>query len=83
MWYLYIICCSDNSLYTGITNNLSKRMASHNSGKGAKYTQYRTPVALVYQEKFDDRSQASMREASIKKLSRQKKMELISLSCNG
>jgi putative endonuclease len=78
-WFLYIIRCSDNSLYTGISNSLNKRIEAHNSGKGAKYTKGRAPVTLVHQEKFTDKSSASKREAEIKKLTRKEKLELLSL----
>ena len=76
-WFTYILICADNTLYTGITNNLDKRIATHNSGKGAKYTRGRGPVKLVYSETSTDKSSASKREAQIKNLSRQEKLELI------
>lgn len=75
--YTYIVKCSDGTLYTGWTTDLSKRLAAHNSGKGAKYTRSRTPVTLAYFEAFSDRQDAMRREAAIKKLSRQKKEALI------
>jgi putative endonuclease len=76
-WYLYIVRCRDDSLYTGITNDLEKRLADHNRGRGAKYTAARRPVELVYQESWPDRSAASRREAEVKKLSRVDKLSLI------
>jgi putative endonuclease len=76
-WFIYIIKCSDNTLYTGITTDLKKRIATHNNGTGAKYTKHRTPVTLIYSEPSLDRSSASKREAQIKSLSRQEKLELI------
>lgn len=76
-WSVYIIQCADNTLYTGISNNIDKRIATHNSGKGAKYTRGRTPVKLVYQEKLTNKAVASQREAEIKKLTRQEKLNLI------
>jgi len=76
-WFVYILKCSDNSLYTGITTNIVKRIATHNKGTGAKYTKHRKPVALVYSEPSLDRSSASKREAQIKSLSRLEKLELI------
>ncbi|MDH5533304.1 MAG: GIY-YIG nuclease family protein [Candidatus Pacebacteria bacterium] len=76
-WFIYIIKCNDNTLYTGITNDLDKRIDKHNTGTGAKYTRNRTPVKLVYSEPSSDRSSASKREAQIKGLSRLKKLELI------
>lgn len=76
-YYVYILRCKDNSLYTGITNDLEKRLEVHNSGKGAKYTRSHRPVTLAYSEKLPDRSSALRREAEIKKLTRQQKEELI------
>lgn len=76
-WCVYILRCSDNTLYTGITNNLEKRIAAHNSGKGAKYTKSRRPVKLVYSENCADRSAASKREYAIKQLRRAEKEKLI------
>ena len=76
-WCVYILKCSDGSLYTGITNSLSKRIDIHNSGKGAKYTKSRLPVALVYEEYTHDKSRSLKREIEIKKLTRSKKIELI------
>lgn len=75
--YTYILKCADNSLYTGWTNNLKKRLEDHNLGKGAKYTRARLPVALVYYETYDTREEAMRREAAIKKLSRPQKERLI------
>lgn len=75
--YTYIVKCSDETLYTGWTNNLKKRMEAHNSGKGAKYTKNRRPVELVYFEEYDTKQEAMKREYAIKQLSRQKKLALI------
>ena len=75
--YVYILKCSDASFYTGWTNNLEKRLAAHNSGKGAKYTRTRLPVELVYYEAFESKSEAMSREWHIKRLKRQEKCELI------
>ena len=78
MYYLYILKCSDNTLYTGITTSLSRRIKEHNSSKlGAKYTRGRQPVKLVYSKKFSNRSQASKEELRVKKLSRNEKLYLI------
>lgn len=77
MNYTYIVRCKDDSLYCGWTNDLKKRLASHNSGKGAKYTRSRHPVTLVYFETFDTKEEAMRREFAIKRLSRIKKLELI------
>jgi putative endonuclease len=65
-WYVYILECSDKSLYTGITNNIEKRIKTHNAGKGSKSLLGKLPVKLVYSEKADNRSEALKREAVIK-----------------
>jgi len=75
-WIVYILKCSDESLYTGITNNLEKRLQLHASGKGSKYTRGRGPLELVHQERFKTRSLASKRELFIKKLNRLDKIKL-------
>lgn len=80
MYHLYILKCSDQTLYTGITTDLKRRVIEHNSSKlGAKYTSARRPVRLVYSKKFKNRSLASKEEARIKKLKREKKLELIKI----
>ena len=77
-WCIYIVRCSDGSLYTGITTDLERRLFEHNNAKnGAKYTRPRRPVTLVYQEMADSRSQASKREREIKNLTQQQKLLLI------
>lgn len=77
-WYVYIVICSDTSLYTGITTNLARRITEHNSSiKGAKYTRARQPVCLQYYEECCTRSEASKREYQIKKLKRKQKDTLI------
>ena len=76
--YIYIVECADKTLYTGYTNNLQKRMETHNAGKGAKYTKTRLPVKLVYSEEFDDKESAMKREWFIKnKMKRADKLALI------
>ena len=77
MFYVYILTCSDNTLYTGYTNNIARRLNVHNSGKGAKYTRGRIPVILVYSEEFPSKIEAQQRERTIKKLNRIKKLALI------
>jgi len=77
MWYVYIVECNDGSLYTGITNDIDKRIKKHNSGKGAKYTKTRLPVKLKIKFEANDRSEASKLEYKIKQLSRQEKLKLI------
>lgn len=76
-WFVYIVKCKDNTLYTGITNNLQNRINTHNLGKGSKYTRARRPVTLVYSETHSNKSGASKREAQIKSLSRFQKLKLI------
>lgn len=76
-WFVYILKCADGSLYTGITNDLARRLDSHLKGKASRYTRARLPVALVYQESHPNRSSASIREAAIKKLPRPDKEALI------
>lgn len=80
MNYIYILKCSDGTLYTGYTNNISKRILAHNSGKGAKYTRGRRPVKLVYSEKYLSKKNALKREYEIKQLSRKEKIKLIKSS---
>jgi len=78
MYQLYILKCADETLYTGITVDLKRRVGEHNSSKlGAKYTRARRPVTLVYSKSFRNRSKASIEESRIKKLSRALKWELI------
>jgi len=79
LWYVYILECADNTYYTGITNNIEKRIACHENGSGAKYTKGRGPFKLVFQESHPDRSLASQREIQIKKFSLTQKKELIEL----
>lgn len=75
--YVYIVKCSDGSLYTGWTNNLTKRIETHNEGKGAKYTKTRLPVELVYSEKCESKEAAMSREWHIKRMTRKQKLEMI------
>ena len=77
IWSCYILCCVDDTLYTGITNDLEKRLAAHNEGTAAKYTRARGPVELVFMEDCADRSAASKREMAIKSLTRAEKLVLI------
>lgn len=84
MYYLYILECADQTLYTGITTDLSRRMGEHNKNKlGAKYTATRRPVKLVYAKKFVTRSAALKAEARIKKLTKLEKLKLIKKAWNG
>ena len=76
-WHVYIIECKDAKLYTGITNNLERRLKQHNSGNGGRFTRYRTPVKLVYAEDCLTKPQALKREIAIKRLERPQKLALI------
>ena len=77
MYYVYLLRCGDGTLYTGFTNDLARRLAAHNAGKGAKYTRGRRPVELVYWESFSNKSSALRRECAIKRLSWAEKLSLI------
>ena len=76
-WFVYILRCGDGTLYTGMTDDVEKRLAAHRAGKGAKYTRGRGPLELVYTEEQPDKSAALRREIAIKKLSRQEKLCLL------
>ena len=76
-WYVYIIECKDAKLYTGITNNLERRIKEHNCGNGGRFTKYRAPVKLLYTESCPNKPQALRREAQIKQLERVEKLALI------
>lgn len=77
IYYVYILICSDSTLYTGYTNDVNRRLEVHNDGKGSKYTRGRLPVTLAYSEQHSSKSSAMRREAEIKKLSRQEKLILL------
>ena len=76
-WFVYMLRCGDGSLYTGYTDNVERRLAVHQSGRGGKYTRSHLPVELAYQEELPDKSAALRREAAIKRLSRQEKLALV------
>lgn len=78
-WYVYILRCADQSLYTGVTIDCERRVNEHNkdSKLGARYTKSRRPVILIWQESWPDRSSAMQREAAIKRMTRQQKLSLI------
>ena len=76
-WFLYIVKCQDDSLYTGITTDIPRRLKEHNAKKGAFYTKNKTPVELVYREDMANQSEARKREAAIKRLTREEKLHLI------
>jgi putative endonuclease len=75
-WFVYIMLCSDDSLYTGITNDLQRRFNQHCKAQGAKYFRGRQPVKIIFAEDGHDRSSASKRECAIKRLSRAEKLSL-------
>ncbi|WP_297689876.1 GIY-YIG nuclease family protein [uncultured Anaerococcus sp.] len=77
MHFVYMVRCSDNSLYTGYTNDLDKRIEVHNTGKGAKYTKSRLPVSIVFYRRVDSKSIGLRLEARLKKLSKKKKEDLV------
>ncbi len=76
-YFAYMLECADGSLYSGYTDDLEKRLKTHNSGRGSKYTRSRLPVRLAYFEEFETKSEAMKREAAFKKLSRAEKTELV------
>lgn len=76
-WFLYILECSDGTLYTGITNDVTRRLHQHNNGKGARYTRTRRPVKLLYYEPCPNRAQALIRECAIKALPRVRKLKFV------
>jgi putative endonuclease len=76
-WLVYMLRCADDSLYTGITNNLEKRLKAHNEGKGAKYTRGRGPVVVVYQRECASRSDALKQELAMKRLTTEQKRRLL------
>ena len=76
-WIVYILRCADGTLYTGITNDLERRVAEHEAGQGAKYTKGRGPLQLVYQESCQGRGLASKREIEIKSLDKKAKLLLV------
>ncbi|MCR4330829.1 MAG: GIY-YIG nuclease family protein [Patescibacteria group bacterium] len=77
MYYVYLLKCSDGTIYTGITTDIERRFQEHKSGKGGHYTSSRKAVKLLYTEKQKDRSSASRREAEIKKWDREKKLHFV------
>ena len=77
MWFIYILECVDGSLYTGSTNNIDTRFKNHVEGHGARYTKSHKPIKIVYSETFETRSQAVIREAKIKKMTKKQKLLLV------
>lgn len=80
MWYVYILLCADDSLYTGYSDNPEKRFLEHKSGKGAKYTKSHKPLRIVYTQSFATKSEALKREIEIKSWPREKKIKFLSLT---
>lgn len=78
MYYVYLLECADGSIYTGITNDLKKRLKRHAEGSGARYTRAKKALRILYAEEHPDRSAATKREAEIKSWTRQRKLDLIS-----
>lgn len=76
-WYVYLLGCADGTLYTGITTDLARRVATHAAGRGARYTRSRLPVTPLYAARCADRSEASRREAAIKRMRRDEKLALV------
>ena len=76
-WHVYIVRCADDSLYTGCTNDLVKRVVAHNAGKGARYTRSRGPVKVVWSVRVKDKSAALSREWKVKQLTRAQKLLLV------
>lgn len=76
-WKIYILRCGDGTLYTGMTDDLERRLEAHRSGKGAKYTRGRGPLEMVYHEVFSTKAEAMSREWHIKRMTRQEKLKLI------
>lgn len=82
-YWVYILRCGDDSLYTGIATDIQRRLRAHQSGKGAKYTRSHLPVTLVYQEPQPNKSAALRREAAIKRMNRQEKLQLLAAAQSG
>ena len=76
-WFVYILNCADGTLYTGITNDLDRRIKAHNAGTASKYTRVRRPVSIVYSEEVETKGDALRRELQIKRLTRSEKMAII------
>ena len=79
MWFVYILLCADQSLYTGSTNDLEKRFLTHQAGKGGKYTRSHKPLKLIYSEQYLTQSEALKREIEIKSWGREKKIRMLKL----
>jgi len=82
-WFVYVIECKDSRLYTGITNDLDRRIKQHNRGQGCRFTKYRIPVKLVYSETCSSKGEALKREAEIKGWKKDRKLELVTQGMAG
>lgn len=82
MWFVYILLCKNNTLYTGTTNNLEKRFSEHKNGKGGHYTRSHKPIKLIYSEELPTQSEALKRESQIKSWTRKNKIQILHLSLN-
>ena len=82
MWFVYVLLCEDNTLYTGSTNNLEKRFEAHKSGKGSKYTRSHKPIRIIYKEEFQTKSESLKREIEIKSWPRERKIQALKLTDN-
>ncbi len=80
-WFVYMVRCKDCTLYTGVSTDVKRRVEEHNDGSGARYTRSRCPVELVYREKAVDRSAAQKREHEIKRMTLERKQELVAKYC--
>lgn len=80
VWYIYVLLCSDGSLYSGSSNNPSARFEDHKNGEGGRYTRSHKPIKLLYTEQYDSRSAALKREIEIKGWSREKKIRILKLN---
>lgn len=80
MWFVYVLLCKDNSLYTGSTNNLEKRFSEHKNGQGGKYTRSHKPIKMVYSEQLSTKSAALKKEFEIKSWRRGKKIQVLNLT---
>jgi len=80
MWFVYILLCEDQSLYTGVSNNVDQRFFDHKNGKGGHYTRSHKPIKIIYEEVLDTKSMALKRERQIKGWSRGKKIKILHLN---
>jgi len=79
MWYVYMVRCKNNAIYTGVTVDMPRRLREHNTGKGGRYTRAHRPVALIHKEAYQNKSEALKREAKIKTFTKKKKLSIKNL----